>query len=68
MDFVLMSLTSLLDHFQYISQYYYCQVLYTNLQGLLLLSLVVYHLSMTDIGFIYSYIIYDMKKKTPNTN
>jgi len=61
-DFLLIIPALILHEFQYISQNYYCQVLYTNLGGLIFVAFIIFYVPMTGIGSIYFYIIYYTRK------
>jgi len=61
-DFLLIIPILILREFQYISQNYYCQILFTNIRGLVFATFIVFNVSMTGIGSIYFYIIYYTKK------
>jgi hypothetical protein len=62
MNFVLMVPVLRLQHFQYVPHYYYCEILLSDSQGLLLIGTLTYQWPMTAIGGIYCYIVYFMKK------
>jgi hypothetical protein len=51
-----------LHYFHYISQYYYCEVLLSDTEGILSTGGITYYFPMFCIGIIYVYIIYYMKK------
>jgi hypothetical protein len=52
------------QHFQYISKYYYCQISYYDLPGLLIAGCFVYYVPMFGIGLIYFNIICYTKSST----
>ncbi len=62
MDFLLLMPTLILQHYNYMPQYYYCQILYTNWRGIINVSIIVYYFPMIVIGSIYFYIVYYMKQ------
>ena len=51
-----------LHHFQYVPLYFYCEILLSDNQGLLLVTLLGYEPPMIGIGLIYVYILYYMEK------
>ena len=51
-----------LHHFQYLPLYFYCEILLSDNQGILLVSMLGYEPPMIGIGLIYVYIIHYMKK------
>ena len=53
---------TVLRHFQYVPLYFYCEILLSDNQGLLIGGLLSYQLPMVGIGLIYVYILYYMKK------
>ena len=53
----------ILHHFQYISEYYYCEILLTDSQGMFIMGAITYSFPMISMQLIYSYILYHMKKK-----
>ena len=62
MNFALMIPVLRLHHFQYVPHYYYCEILLSNSQGLLLIGILTYQWPLSAIGGIYCYIVYFMKK------
>jgi hypothetical protein len=52
------------DHFEYLPEYYHCQIVFSNPYGLILVSLPIYYLPMLAIGTIYIYIICYTRRKT----
>ncbi|CAF0857704.1 unnamed protein product [Adineta steineri] len=61
-DFLVLIPSLILQHYDYMPQYYYCQILYTNWRGIVNISIIVYYFPMTVIGSIYFYIVYYMKQ------
>ena len=51
-----------LHHFQYVPEYYYCEILLSDSLGLMLTGAITYSLPMGIIGGIYFYILYYMQK------
>ncbi len=62
-DFLCISPLLFLRYFQYIPQVYYCEILLTDTQGMLLMGVITYGIPMNGIGFIYGYILYYMRKR-----
>jgi hypothetical protein len=62
-DFLYMASILIPQHFRYISGYYYCQISYYNLPGLLISTCFVYYVPMFGITLIYLKITCYMKKK-----
>jgi hypothetical protein len=66
-SFLLTTPVAVLRHFQYVPLYFYCEIILSDNQGLLLLSILTYLLPMTGIGSIYVYILYYMKKSSSHS-
>lgn len=54
----------ILNHVEYLPGYYHCQIVFPNLQGLVLVAFPIYYFPMLAIGSIYIYIIYYTRLKT----
>jgi hypothetical protein len=63
-SFFLMLPAFILNHVEYLPGYYHCQIVFPNLQGLILVAFPIYYFPMLAIGLIYIYIIYYTRLKT----
>jgi magnesium-transporting ATPase (P-type) len=52
----------LLNYFQYVPEYYYCEILLSDNQGMLIMGAMTYSVPMNATCLLYFYILYYMKK------
>ena len=52
----------LLNYFQYIPDYYYCELLFTDIKGLVVIGVITYNIPMLIMTLLYTYILHFMKK------
>lgn len=52
----------LLNYFHYIPEYHYCEILLTDMKGVMITGGFTFDLPMICMGFLYGYILYYMKK------
>ena len=64
LSFILILPSLIFNHFEYLPRHYHCQIIFENLDGLMLVAFPVYYFPMITIGLIYVSIIWYTRWKT----
>jgi hypothetical protein len=56
-DFLLMLIILCLNHFHYTPDYYFCQMIFTDVRVLMIIGVIIYYLPMLPIVAMYYYIV-----------